>query len=59
MSDVLPDGGHDWMGLAYILAAGLISVGVEYLRRMLPPERRDRRKGDKKGIDNSENEENG
>ena len=36
----------DWNGPITIIITGLVSLMVEYLRRKMPPERRDRRSDD-------------
>lgn len=36
----------DWNGPITIIITGLVSIMVEYLRRKMPPERRDRRADD-------------
>lgn len=37
---------NDWFGILYFFLITAITVGAEYLRRIMPPPRKNRRKGD-------------
>lgn len=49
MSGLDPSGGTgppNWQGVGYLIVVTLISIGAEWLRRLLPPPRENRRRDD-------------
>lgn len=49
MAGIDPSGGSgppNWQGVGYLIVVTLISIGAEWLRRLLPPPRENRRRDD-------------